>query len=392
MKVYFENEGKIKKINGTIYWDYATTVGTYNESFLMVPVVDNGKVISVLQVPRKKDTIYFYFTDFSNHIAFFQTLLFSKYEKRAYTNDRANPATRDVICTTSWYSVWMPDNEQLPYPETGPGHWETYSVIKCEQRDQEPDTCIGVVGPNGECPGGGGTPPGGGGGYPYPEDPKPIQETRTPCGKTKRLLESPKTKAITEDLKNHMNSGKKGEKGWRDNKTGDPTQAGNNGDHSVNFGDPSTMNGGYHNHTGTKIDIFSATDIATLIEIARYQSIGNIGNAYVGLMAPNGIHYVIFFKGNHGNLPANVFDPDKIDIWNFSQFVLQRDLLKDPSFYSIINGQKVLNNKGLEQVFFNTLEKMGLQNKIALQKIENNNTVLTVNQNSDGTITPVPCN
>ncbi|WP_426476231.1 hypothetical protein ACP3T3_12740 [Chryseobacterium sp. CBSDS_008] len=181
IKIYFENESKIKKVNGIIYWDYATTVGTYNESFLIVPIVENGKVTSVLQVPRKNDNIYFYFTDFSNHMAFFQNLLFSKYKKKAHPNNNANLAARDIICTTSYYSVWMPDSENLPDPETGAGHWETYSIVKCKEREQEIDQCIGIVGPNGECPGGGGDPIGGDSGFPYPENPDP----ENPCEKLK---------------------------------------------------------------------------------------------------------------------------------------------------------------------------------------------------------------
>lgn len=213
-----------------------------------------------------------------------------------------------------------------------------------------------------------------------------------PCDKTKTMLASQKNKEITDDLKKHMEGGSKaGEKGWRDNKTGAPTQTTQNEDHSVNFGDPSTMNGGYHNHTGTGVNIFSATDLATLIEIARYQAIGNAGNAYMVVIAPGGIHYVMYFNGTHNEIPTyGSYTPDQQDLWNFGQFTLQRDLLKDSNFYSMINNEKVLNSKGLEKIFFKTLEKMNLQNKVMLQKIEDNK-ALTINKNSDGTTAPVPC-
>lgn len=217
-----------------------------------------------------------------------------------------------------------------------------------------------------------------------------IPEIDDPCEKTKNLLKKQEVKDVVNDLENHLNSSVGGEKGWRLNKSGPPTQTTQNSDHSVNFGNPSTMNGGYHNHTGTKVDIFSATDIATLIEITRYQSLGNANNAFMGLIAPNGIHYVIRFSGNHSDLPANAFNEDQQEIWNFAQFAVYRDLLKDSNFYSTINGEKVLNNKGLEQLFFKTIEKMNLQNRVILQKVDDNN-VSTINKNSDGTTEEIPC-
>ncbi|WP_185205944.1 hypothetical protein [Chryseobacterium sp. C3] len=175
---------------------------------------------------------------------------------------------------------------------------------------------------------------------------------------------------------------------------GNPTETSNNSEHSVTVGDPSLINGTYHNHTGTKVDIFSATDIATLIEIARYQSIGNAGNAFSGLVAPNGIHYVIYFNGSHADLPpsGSYSETDK-DVWNIQMWRLQQKLIKENDYYDNINGKKVINTKGLEVIFFDTIKKMGLNSKIILQKIDNlTNNITTVTQNSDGTIIPVPCN
>lgn len=217
-----------------------------------------------------------------------------------------------------------------------------------------------------------------------------LPEIDDPCKKTKKMLNSQKIKTITDDLKNHMASGT-GEKGWRDNKVGNPTQTTQNSGHSVNFGDPSTMNGGYHNHTGTKVDIFSATDIDVLLEVVRYQSIGNAGNAYMGLIAPNGIHYVIYFSGNHNDLPQNAYTSEEKENWELEQILQTFALIKKPEFKEIINGKAVLNSKGLEQIFFNTLQKMGLYNKIILQKIENSQ-VLTISLNADGSTFKIPCN
>lgn len=49
MAVYAENEDEIKKVGGTPYWNYATTVGSFDESFVAVPIVSGRKVISVME-------------------------------------------------------------------------------------------------------------------------------------------------------------------------------------------------------------------------------------------------------------------------------------------------------------------------------------------------------
>ncbi|WPO91460.1 hypothetical protein [Chryseobacterium sp. HR92] len=158
MKIYQDNEFEIKKNSGTPYWDYATTVDRYDESFLMVPVVENGKVVSVLQVPRHQDKVYFIYTSSDDDISFFQNLFSSKLKKviDTKTNDEASK----LVCTTKVYSVWYPDNESNPDPSSGSGHWGTYHVTNCTFSQAE--ACLGIVGPNGECL------EGGGGGYNYP--------------------------------------------------------------------------------------------------------------------------------------------------------------------------------------------------------------------------------
>ena len=61
--------------------------------------------------------------------------------------------------------------------------------------------------------------------------------------------------------------------------------------------------------------------------------------------------------------------------------------------------ESILNNnfstyEKLEILLFSTLNKMGLKNKVILQRIEEKAggvEVSTINQNSDGTIKPSPC-
>ncbi|REC63327.1 hypothetical protein DRF65_06660 [Chryseobacterium pennae] len=215
-----------------------------------------------------------------------------------------------------------------------------------------------------------------------------------PCEKTKKLLDDIAVQLKVKDLKEHVEKGAKGEKGWKFNKDGSaPTETTENGEHSVNFGDPSTINGGYHNHTETGVHIFSSDDISTLIEIARYQSIGNTGDAYMGVVAPGGIHYVMYFDGSHGDLPIpNSYSELQRDTWNVNQKIQSFKLLKVESFISVVNGNKELNSRGLEQIFFSTLKSMGLENKINLQKIDYiTNNVSTIKLNSDGSTSSTVC-
>ncbi|UCA58037.1 hypothetical protein KB553_13335 [Chryseobacterium rhizoplanae] len=206
-----------------------------------------------------------------------------------------------------------------------------------------------------------------------------------PCDKTKTMLDSQKNKDIIKDLKDHLTKGAKaGEKGWRDNKTGAPTETTQNEDHRVNFGDPSTMNGGYHNHPGTGVNIFSATDLATLIEIARYQAIGNAGNAYMVVIAPGGIHYVMYFNGTHNEIPAyGSYSEGQLKNWNDEQW---------STYIKTIGNDNLSNHEKLEKVVSSTLKSMGLQNKVILQRVEEDTKISTINQNSDGSTTANPCN
>jgi hypothetical protein len=178
MKIYQDNEFKIKKNSGTPHWNYATTVDRYDESFLMVPVVENGKVVSVLQVPRHQDKVYFIYTSSDDDISFFQNLFSSKL-KRVIDTKVSDEASK-LVCTTKVYSIWYPDNESNPDPSSGSGHWGTYQVTNCTFSQAE--ACLGIVGPNGECL------EGGGGGYNYPigggtNNNPPDQQN--PCDKLK---------------------------------------------------------------------------------------------------------------------------------------------------------------------------------------------------------------
>lgn len=101
-----------------------------------------------------------------------------------------------------------------------------------------------------------------------------------PCAQSEAIDNNANLKPAITNLKSFALTAQDDEIGFKFNKDGSVTPADSNGKHHVTFSDPSTMNGGYHNHTLSGIHMFSAHDISTLIEITRYQNIGHTGDAF----------------------------------------------------------------------------------------------------------------
>ena len=255
--------------------------------------------------------------------------------------------------------------------------------------------------------GGGGDGSGSGGGN--PENPDPCSDpsspwythhscgnntgsgtsNNSPCQKTQALLSKPQVQSAITNLKSNAVNGT-GEKGVMFKADGTPSAMIQGGDHSVNFGDKSGYQGGYHNHTPTGIPMLSPGDFDQLLSFALGQGNLNVSNAYLGMVAPNGMHYVIRFAGNYSDATMNF---DQAQINNCAEFFKDRnDFYSNDSQYS--NDYINLNSDGLEKIFFETIKEMGLTNKITLIRIEdnNNNTVAKIiTQNNDGSITATPC-
>jgi len=217
------------------------------------------------------------------------------------------------------------------------------------------------------------TPEGGGGGGVV------ITTTQDPCTKTKALLTNVLMQNSVAQLKDNATSGT-GEMGFKANKAGTPTVMIPGGDHSVNFGDKTGYAGGYHNHTKTGIPMDSPADINQLLGFARAQ--GNNGDptqAFVGMVAPNGMHYIIRFAGTYQDSVNFNFMQEDIDNYT-DNMAMNNSIFKSSS-----------STQGIEKLFFKTLNDMGLDGKIILQRVENDSTIKTINKNNDGTITAVPC-
>ena len=271
MKVYAKNEAEIKKENGIPYWNYATTVDSFDESFVAIPIIDDGKVTAVLKVPRHGKKIYFYYTHEESDLMFFQGLVFAK-NKKAGMMDGSTAQTNGMACTRQWISVWLPDSESNP---DGAGHWSSTSIIKCESTKDE---CIGIALPNGDCDLSGGTD----GGYPYPggggEGNEQEEEEKTPCEKAaennlkaKELLNNAKisiaegqlTSTLSSDTNEKSFSFGKDATGNYDTTPINTATAGNQV--GLQASNPNlTIEGGAHTHTVDLYNCFSAGDIYSL--------------------------------------------------------------------------------------------------------------------------------
>ncbi|ASK31091.1 hypothetical protein CEY12_13675 [Chryseobacterium sp. T16E-39] len=253
-------------------------------------------------------------------------------------------------------------------------------------------------------PGGGWVPPGGCG--PYEDclhnpdaggtagsgDTPNNNQNANPCEKTKSNLENPNIKSKIAELKTQSTQG--GEKGVMFKADGTPSATKLGGDHNVDFGNKTGYQGGYHNHTPTGIPMLSPPDIDQLLQFALAQGNGNptnASNAYIGMVAPNGMHYVISFNGTYNDA-----------LVTFSQEQLKqlkddyRDLANDLTSIIVsgtqyINSDGSINHLGAEKLFFTILKKMNLEGKINLQRIESTGTIQNINLNSNNQPTPTPC-
>lgn len=167
---YKETVGKSTQIKGEPFWDYAMTMGQFNESYLEVPVINQEKVVQILRVIRKGSKVYFSSNSTEKtSLDFFQQLIFGKYTTIKGDEERkgkiqsvgsGSMAMGQVVCVTRTVSMWYPDNNNDP---DGPGHWESMSETRCTWVEQVTDTIVPCI----DCSDGG-LPEGPGGvGLPY---------------------------------------------------------------------------------------------------------------------------------------------------------------------------------------------------------------------------------
>lgn len=151
--------------------------------------------------------------------------------------------------------------------------------------------------------------------------------------------------------------------------------------------------------------MFSPPDITeTLFGFAAAQN--NVEDAYFGMIAaewcstcPNNvqyIHYVIQYTGAASDLGTGGsynFTPAQM-IQFENKYLIKVKELSNTSLNGTIyikNSAGDLNEKGLEKLFFDTLNRMNLAGKVSLQRIQMNGTINTVTLDNNGIPVGVPC-
>ena len=386
MKIYSEHEDNIKKFSGTPDWDYAMSMGRYDESFMVVPIIENGKVVNTLACARFDKKVYFRYENSETNKAFFQNIIYGKYTR--YKTDANNTKTntqKGIVCITKTISMWYPDNESNP---NAGGHWETNYYTNCYNY-------LDYSSPGWEDNGGGGYDygGGGGGGNNNPNNPN----NQTPCEKTKNIVTDPKLKPKIDSLKQYSLTAVANEKGYQQDKAGNVTPATVNGAHHVDFIIGTNSLGGIHCHTLNGTHMFSPKDILTLLSFAGVQNqtlpigstVDNTGNAYLGMIAQSG-SYFITFNGGSGDLPPPMTDAEE-DAFELEMNETYKKNVKKLLKAEGKNISDDLSDIGLQKLFFSIIKEMGLEGKINLIK-ENNGNTSTIQQNPDGTIkAPLPC-
>lgn len=218
------------------------------------------------------------------------------------------------------------------------------------------------------------------------------------------MLTNPQVQAKINELKDQSkllsSDPNSGEVGYKFNADGTPSPKIIGGKHEVSLGSTVGYQGGYHNHT-TGIKMLAPADIAKLLQFAISQPNGNISDGYMGMIGsepcsscPGGYryyHYIINFTGTSQELANYLYSSN----WDLN--ILKKDfeekegiLAGNPLYVDQLGNN--LNNNGLEKLFFDTLKKMGMEDKVDLQRIENNGTIQNITLNSDGNIiTATPC-
>lgn len=378
IKIYSEHESEIKRVNGVPLWDYAMSMGKYDETFMVVPIVENNKVVSTLSCARFDKKVYFKYENSEKNNEFFNSIIFGKYTqvKPAQKSENDNTSSqKGSICVTQSVSLWYPNSETDP---NSGGHWETNYYTNCYSYLDYSD-------PSWESGGSGGFDYGGGGGS--TTDPNNPQNL-TPCEKTKNLITKPQVKDSLDTFKAHAQTNTKEEKGFQELKSGTLQPGTVAADNQIFFGIGQNSLGTVHTHQPKTIGIFAPQDIMTFLHIVREQDINNLGNAYSGTVSSSGTYFINFTGATSDLPPAMTETQEAAYVSNLvTAYEAQHDYLK---YLENLSYNQKLSNIGLEKLFFNMLGKMGLSGKIELIKEENGN-ISTIKLNSNGLPVPNPC-
>ncbi|MDR2236639.1 MAG: hypothetical protein LBE92_10985 [Chryseobacterium sp.] len=218
-----------------------------------------------------------------------------------------------------------------------------------------------------------------------------LPDPNNPCEKTKSILQNPKVKTNIEALE--QKSKTIGEQFFLYKQDDTASDIIEGDEHSANLSGYKGYKGIYHNHTPNGVSMFSVRDIKTLYQIVALQMTPEtVKNAFVGMIA-NEYHYILRYNGTMANT-GSIANLSEEDIKTLKDDY-ERKHMKLKLISTNLNGTGYsadLNSKALEQLFFDALDKMNIDdNLVLLQRVEKNGKINTVNLNSDGTTSDTPC-
>ena len=384
------NEEKFYQNFGEVEWSYAMSFGSFDETFLRVPIIKDEKVVSIMQAVRNKerDKVYFSHTEDKESLNFFQSIIFSKRNLKplkdsAYPN--SNPTGRAY-----WNAVKTCTSRTL---EVG-CVYETGSVVDCTPLYSTTTTCTTTyvyVDDYSDDPNDGINPPDG---YNYDGTRPNITDdnTKNPCENAKeQIINNEAVKNEINNLKEEVKqNGGIGENGFKLKKDGTTTPVTSNGEHHVDFGDKSGSKGGYHNHTDSGMHMFSPQDIGQMLGFARAQgSVEGYDSGFLGMIAKRGdtfVNYSIRFKGDYSQLISFNYMKEELEDYKDKMRTEYYKILFQSGNSTTINGKLDLNESGLEKLFFSVAKMMGIDQNIILQKIDNNNGITNYQTDANGII------
>lgn len=225
-----------------------------------------------------------------------------------------------------------------------------------------------------------------------------------PCEKTQSMLQSIQVVNKVDSLKTAANANGN-EFAFKIRADGTTSNMEEGEKEHVNMSSMSGFVGFYHCHPGLGgINIFSPPDIKTLFNgIMTGGTASTVSDIFFGVVGsevcvscPGGIkyfHYIVRFTGTLQEAGA-VFNT------NYDMKILREDYTnRENKLTSILptspysdNDGTSLNHKGVEKLFYDTLDKMNIpKNKMILQRVNDDNTIDNITPNPDGTTTALPC-
>lgn len=201
-KIYDENANPIRMYSeyGEVYWDYASSLNTFDERYLIAPIVKGNQVVAYMEARRKGGSVYFEFTKGDNKVnTFFNPLIFKdKHLKSVSPSDRSSSLEEGVEvngypqrvleCKVITVTLIIGQVEGGPYDGEDITKTETRTVCKFVDGPELPvDHCIGDYDQYGNCQVSGG---GYGGGYSYPNEEE--EEHKDNCSKVKSIISDKK--------------------------------------------------------------------------------------------------------------------------------------------------------------------------------------------------------